>query len=189
VNIFLAEKGIVVPREELDMMTTDLKTGDFAKLNPWARVPVLVLDDGRTIAETVAICRYFEEVAPDPPLFGVGAVGKAEVEMWSRRVELGFYNAVFAVFRHLHPKMAHLEAPQVEVWGEANKDKALRELERLDARLTASPYIAGDTYSIADITALVAVDFMKPARLGKPESFANVMRWHKDVSGRPSARA
>ena len=144
VNIFLAEKGIVVPREERDMMTEDLKTGDFAKLNPWARVPVLVLDDGRTIAETVAICRYFEEIAPEPPLFGVGAIGKAEVEMWNRRVELGLYNAVFAVFRHLHPRMAHLEVPQVAEWGEANKEKVLLELQRFDARLATSPFIAGD---------------------------------------------
>lgn len=189
VNIFLAEKGIVVPREERDMMTEDLKTGDFAELNPWHRVPLLVLDDDRTIAETVAICRYFEVIAPEPPLFGVGAVGKAEVEMWNRRVELGLYNAVFAVFRHLHPKMAHLEVPQVAEWGEANKEKVLRELQRLDARLVTSPFIAGDHYSIADITALVAVDFMRPARLGKPEGFSNVMRWHKEVSARPSAKA
>jgi glutathione S-transferase len=189
VNIFLAEKGITVPREELNMMTDDLKTGDFAKLNPWSRVPVLILDDGRTVAETVAICRYFEEVSPEPPLFGVGAIGKAEVEMWNRRVELGLYNAVFAVFRHLHPKMAHLEVPQVTSWGETNKEKVPRELARLDAQLAANPFIAGDQYSIADITALVAIDFMKPARLGKPEGFANVMRWHEQVSARPSARA
>ena len=189
VNIFLAEKGIVVPREERDMMTEDLKTGDFAGLNPWSRVPVLILDDGRTIAETVAICRYFEEVSPEPPLFGRGAVGKAEVEMWNRRVELGLFNAVFAVFRHLHPKMAHLEVPQVADWGEANKEKVLQELARLDARLAACPFIAGNDYSIADITALVAVDFMKPARLGKPEGFSNVVRWHREVSLRPSAKA
>jgi glutathione S-transferase len=189
VNIFLAEKGIVVPREERDMMTEDLKTGEFATLNPWHRVPLLVLDDGGTIAETVAICRYFEELVPEPALFGTGALGKAEVEMWNRRVELGLYNAVFAVFRHLHPRMAHLEVPQVSVWGEANKEKVSHELARLDARLAESPFIAGSDYSIADITALVAVDFMKPARLGKPEGFDNVMRWHRDVSARPSARA
>jgi glutathione S-transferase len=189
VNIFLFEKGIVVPREERDMMTEDLKSGDFANLNPWHRVPLLVLDDGRTIAETVAICRYFEEIAPEPPLFGVSPVGKAEVEMWNRRVELGLANAVFSVFRHLHPKMAHLEVPQITAWGEANKDKVFKELSRLDARLQKSRFIAGDDYSIADITALVAIDFMRPARLGTPDAFANVMRWHGEVSSRPSARA
>ena len=189
VNIFLAEKGIEVPREERNMMTDDLTTGDFAKLNPWARVPVLILDDGRAISETVAICRYFEEISPEPALFGIGPVGKAEVEMWNRRIEFGLFNAVFAVFRHLHPKMAHLEVPQVAAWGEANKEKVAHELTRIDARLAESPYLAGDSYSIADITALVAIDFMKPARLGPPEGFGNVMRWHREVSARPSAQA
>lgn len=189
VNIFLAEKGIVVPREEVDMMTDDLTTGEFAKLNPWHRVPVLVLDDGRAISETVAICRYFEEIQPEPPLFGVGAVGKAEVEMWNRRIELGLHSAVFSAFRHLHPKMAHLEVPQVAEWGEANKLKVAVELGRLDERLAKSRFIAGDDYSIADITALVAIDFMKPARLGRPNAFPHVMRWHREVSARPSAAA
>ena len=189
VNIFLAEKGIVVPRQERDMMTEDLKVGEFAKRNPWHRVPILVLDDGHTIAETVAICRYFEEISPEPPLFGVGPVGKAEVEMWNRRVELGLWAAVFSVFRHLHPKMAHLEVPQVAAWGEANKEKVNYELGRLDTHLAASHFLAGEAYSIADITALVAIDFMRPARLGRPDAFPNVMRWHADVSGRPSAKA
>lgn len=189
VNIFLAEKGITVPREERNMMTEDLKGGEFAMLNPWHRVPVLVLDDGRAICETIAICRYFEEIAPEPPLFGVGPIGKAEVEMWNRRVELGLSNAVFAVFRHLHPKMAHLEVPQIREWGEANKEKVTSELCRLDERLGGSRFIAGSDYSVADITALVTVDFMKPARLGKPERFDNIMRWHAEVSSRPSAKA
>jgi glutathione S-transferase len=189
VSIFLAEKGIQVAREERDLMAGDLKAADFAQLNPWQRVPLLVLDDGRTLAESVAICRYFEEVCPQPPLFGVDAFGKAEVEMWNRRVELGLFNAVASVFRHLHPKMAPLETPQVAAWGEANKDKVRCELERLDARLVESPYIAGDGYSIADITALVAVDFMKPSRLGKPEGYPNIMRWYREVSVRPSASA
>jgi glutathione S-transferase len=189
VTIFLAEKGIDVPREERDLMAGDLKSETFLKLNPWQRVPVLVLDDGRVIAESVAICRYFEEVQPDPPLFGVGSVGKAEVEMWNRRMEFGLFAAVANVFRHLHPKMAHLEVPQVAAWGEANKDKVQMELSRLDARLSDSPFIAGERYSIADITALVAVDFVKPAGLAAPQAFANVMRWYREVAGRPSASA
>ncbi|HET6390849.1 glutathione S-transferase [Hyphomicrobium sp.] len=189
VNIFLAEKGIEVPREEVNMMVDDLKSGDFAKLNPWGRVPVLILDDGRAISETVAICRYFEEISPEPPLFGTGPIGKAEVEMWNRRIENGLYNAVFAVFRHLHPKMAHLEVPQIAEWGEANKEKVAHELKLTDARLSQSRFLAGDAYSIADITALVAIDFMKPARLGRPDGFTNVLRWHEEVSARPSAKA
>lgn len=189
VSIFLAEKGIEIPREERDLMASELATAEFAHLNPWQRVPVLVLDDGRTIAESIAICRYFEELQPEPSLFGKGAIGKAEVEMWNRRVELGLFNAAAAVFRHLHPKMAHLEVPQVAAWGEANRAKTQAELARLDARLAVSPYLAGDEFSIADITAFVAIDFMKPARAGSASAFANVMRWYANVSSRPSAAA
>ncbi|HXE00422.1 MAG TPA: glutathione S-transferase [Hyphomicrobium sp.] len=189
VGIFLAEKGLEVAREERDVMAGDLKCDDFAALNPWQRVPILVLDDGRVIAESVAICRYFEEVCPEPPLFGTGSVGKAEVEMWNRRMEFGLFGAVASFFRHLHPKMAHLEVPQVEAWGQINKDKLNVELARLDRRLAESRFISGPNYSIADITALVAVDFMKPAGLGKPDAFGNVIRWHREVSARPSAAA
>jgi glutathione S-transferase len=189
VGIFLAEKGIEVPREELDMMTGALRGEDFSAVNAWQRVPVLVLDDGRVIAESVAICRYFEELHPEPALFGTGAFGRAEVEMWNRRVELGLFGAVASVFRHLHPKMAELEVPQVVDWGEANRSKVQDELARLDCRLAQSAFIAGDLYSIADITALVAIDFMKPARLGKPDGFSNVMRWYREVSARSSAAA
>lgn len=189
VTIFLAEKGIDVPREERDLMTGDLKNEDFSAMNPWQRVPVLVLDDGTAIAESVAICRYFEELHPEPPLFGSDALGKAKVEMWNRRMELGLFNAVASVFRHLHPKMAHLEVPQISSWGEVNKKKAEGELQRLDNRLAESRYVAGEAYSIADITALVAIDFMKPAQLGTPGSYGNILRWYAEVSSRPSASA
>ncbi len=189
VTIFLAEKGIDVPREERDLMTGDLRLDDFSAVNPWQRVPVLVLDDGTAISESVAICRYFEELQPEPPLFGTGAVGKAEVEMWNRRVELGLFAAVASVFRHLHPRMAHLEVPQVTPWGEANREKVNAELTKLDRRLAESPFIAGPEYSIADITALVAIDFMKPAKLAAPDGHANVMRWYREVAARPSASA
>jgi glutathione S-transferase len=189
VGIFLAEKGIDVPREERDLMSGDLKQEDFSAVNPWQRVPVLILDDGTAISESVAICRYFEELHPEPPLFGTGALGKAQVEMWNRRVELGLFGAVASVFRHLHPKMAHLEIPQVTPWGEVNKEKVESELTRLDRRLAESAFIAGESYSIADITALVAIDFMKPAKLAAPESHSHVMRWYREVSSRPSALA
>lgn len=187
VSIFLAEKGIDVPREERDLMTGELRGDDFAAFNPWQRVPVLVLDDGTAISEFVAICRYFEEVQPEPPLFGTGSVGKAEVEMWNRRVELGLLAAIASVFRHLHPRMAHLEVPQVTAWGEANKDKVESELARLDRRLAQSEFIAGAGFSIADITALVAIDFLKPAKLPPPAGHRHVMRWYSQVSARPSA--
>jgi glutathione S-transferase len=189
VRIFLAEKGISVTFEEVDLMAGVLRTPEYTALNPMQRVPILILDDGTVICESVAICRYFEELEPYPALFGEGAVGCAKVEMWNRRVEFGLFAAVAAVFRHLHPKMSHLEVPQVAAWGEANKAKVAEMLALLDAVLADRPFIAGSEYSIADITALVAVDFMKPARLDMPAGLDNVARWHKEVSGRPSAAA
>lgn len=189
VRIFLAEKGIEVPFEELDLMKGELKTPEFTKVNSFQRVPVLVLDDGTAIAETIAICRYFEAQKPEPALFGKGALGTATVEMWNRRVELHLLFPVSQAFRHLHPAMAHLEVPQVAAWGEANKPRALEALAILDRELGRSRYIAGDDFSVADITALVAVDFMKPARIQRPEELKNLARWHTEVSGRPSAKA
>jgi len=189
VRIFLAEKGIEVPFEEHDLMKGALKTAEFTKLNRFQRVPVLMLDDGTAIAETMAICRYFEEIKPEPALFGKGALGRALVEMWNRRMELGLFLSVAQAFRHLHPAMAQLEVPQVGAWGEANKPRAQEVLAFLDEELARRPFIAGDDYSVADITAVVAVDFMKPARIERPEGLKNLARWHEEVSARPSAKA
>jgi glutathione S-transferase len=189
VRIFLAEKGVTIPFEEQDLMTGSLKSAEFTALNPWQQVPVLIFDDGRRLCESVAICRYFEELQPNPPLMGSGPISRAETEMWQRRVELGLLHRVAQVFRHLHPKMAHLEVPQVAEWGEANKSKADAELRLLDKRLANVRYIAGEDYSIADITALVAIDFMKPARLELPGDLVNLKRWYDGVSQRPSASA
>ena len=189
VRVFLAEKGIEVPYEEVDLMKGDLKSADFTKLNAFQRVPVLVLDDGTAISETMAICRYFEAAKPAPSLFVTGPLQSATVEMWNRRMELNLLFPVSQTFRHLHPAMAHLEVPQVAAWGEANKPKALDVLSILDAELSRKSFIAGDDYSVADITALIAIDFMRPARIPRPEGLKNLDRWHADVSARPSAKA
>lgn len=189
VRMFLAEKGIEVPFEELDLMKGQLKTPEFTKLNQFQRVPVLLLDDGTAISETMAICRYFEEITPEPALLGRGAMGKAMVEMWNRRMELGLFFHVAQAFRHIHPAMAQLEVPQVKEWGEANKSKALEVLAILDDQLGSSRFIAGSDYSVADITALVAMDFMKLARIQRPADMKNVERWYAEVSARPSAKA
>ena len=189
VRIFLAEKGIEVPSEEMDLMKGALKTPDFTEKNWFQRVPVLLLDDGTAISETVAICRYFEEMKPEPPLFGTGALGRAKVEMWNRRMELGLFFSVAQAFRHLHPAMAHLEVPQVSAWGEANKPRALDILGFMDRELAGRRHIAGDAFSIADITALVAVDFMKPARIQRPTELKSLDRWYGEMSSRPSAKA
>jgi glutathione S-transferase len=188
VRIFLAEKGMTVPVEKIDLASLQHKSAEFTAINPLQRVPVLVLDDGTVITESVAICRYFEGLRPEPPLFGRGALEEALVEMWNRRVELNLYQAVSAVFRHLHPSMKEMEA-QVPEWGEANRPKVFDFLALLDRELKDRLSVAGDHYTIADITALVAVDFMRPAKLIVPEELVNLRRWHSQAGERPSATA
>jgi glutathione S-transferase len=189
VRVFLAEKGIEVPLVPIDMGALEHRQDAVSSRNPLRRLPVLELDDGTIITESVAICRYFEELHPEPALFGTGPVGRATVEMWQRRVELNLMACVAAAFRHIHPAMKEWEIPQIPEWGEANKPKAIDFLKFLDRELAQRTFIAGDSYSIADITGLIAVDFMKPARIQMPPECMNVLRWYKDVSSRPSAAA
>jgi glutathione S-transferase len=188
VRIFLAEKGIEIPLEPVDLGAMEHKSESFTALNPLQRLPVLTLDDGTVITESIAICRYFEALRPEPPLFGRGALEVALVEMWNRRVELNLYNAVSAVFRHLHPAMRQMEE-QIPAWGEANKPRALDFLALLDRELKDRLFIVSDHFTVADITGLVSVDFMRPAKIEMPEGLVNLRRWHAQVSARPSAQA
>jgi glutathione S-transferase len=189
VRVFLAEKGISLPLQQVDLGALAHKSPEFAAINPLQRVPVLELDDGTILTESIAICRYFEWLQPEPPLFGVGPKDMAIVEMWQRRVELHLLLPVAHVFRNTHPAMKEMEVPQVSAWAEANKPRVMEFLALLDSELKDRRYIAGDRYSVADITGLVSVDFMKPAKLAVPEALTNVKRWHAEVSMRPSAQA
>ena len=189
VRIFLAEKGITVPAEQIDLGTMQQRSEAFTAINPMQRVPALLLDDGTVIAESIAICRYFEALHPDPPLFGRGALESALVEMWNRRAELHLLFPVAEVFQHLHPAMKQMVQPQVPDWGEANKPRVSAFLQFLDGELKERPFVAGANYTVADITALVAVDFMRVSKMAVPESLSNLQRWHKVVSSRLSAAA
>jgi glutathione S-transferase len=189
VRIFLAEKGITVPTEQVDLGKLQQRSEAYTAINPMQRVPAVVLDDGTVIAESIAICRYFEALQPDPPLFGRGALQSALVEMWNRRIEFHLFFPVATVFQHLHPAMKIMIDPQVPDWGEANKPRIFQFLRFLDDELQHRPFVAGADYSVADITALVAVDFMRVSKLAVPEDLANVRRWHDAVSARPSASA
>ncbi len=189
VRIFLAEKGVEIALSPVDMSRDEHKGPAVTALNPLQRLPVLVLDDGTAIAESVAICRYVEELHPEPPLFGTGARERALVEMWQRRIEFGLLGPVAAVFRHLHPAMAQMEVPQVPAWGEANMDRVTSVLGVLVKELEGQEFICGDSFTVADITGLVGLDFMKPAKLSAPEEFRHVRRWHAALAARPSAGA
>lgn len=189
VRVFLAEKGIEVPMVAVDMADLEHRGDPMTTRNPLQRLPVLELDDGTILTESIAICRYFEELHPEPALFGRGALGKAKVEMWQRRMELSFFFCVAQAFRHIHPAMKEWEVPQVPSWGEANKPKALDFLAILDRELANREFAAGDEFSVADITGMIAMDFMKPARIQLPAEMTNVVRWHQALSSRPSAAA
>jgi len=189
VRIFLTEKGIKVPTEPIDLGALQQRSEAYTAINPLQRVPALVLDDGTVITESIAICRYFEALQPDPPLFGRGALEIALVEMWNRRAEFNLYLPVSSVFRHLHPAAKAMEDPQVPQWGEANKPRIFEFLQLLDSELKGRPYLAGDVYSVADITAMIAVDFMRVSKLAVPDTFTSLKRWHQAVSARPSAAA
>ena len=189
VRIFLAEKGTKVPTEQVDLVALQQRSEAYTAINPMQRVPALILDDGTVVAESIAICRYFEALNPDPPLFGRSALDSALVEMWNRRAELHLLFPVASVFQHLHPAMKQMVQPQVPDWGEANKPRVMAFLQFLDGELKERPYVAGANYTVADITALVAVDFMRVAKLAMPNELGNVRRWHAAVSARPSAAA
>ncbi len=189
VRIFLAEKGIEVPLVPVDMAAMEHKGDTVTSRNPLQRLPVLELDNGTILSESVAICRYFEELQPEPALFGTGALGRATVEMWNRRMELNLLASVAAAFRHVHPAMKEWEVPQVPEWGEINKPKVIAFLDMMDKELALREFAAGDMFSIADITGLVAMDFMKPAKIAIPEHLSNVLRWKASLTARPSASA
>lgn len=189
VRIFLAEKGLSPPVRQVDLATLEQRSEAFRSLNPTATTPVLVLDDGFALSETIAICRYFEALHPQPALFGESAKAQAIVEMWQRRIEFGLLQSVLTVFRHSHPAMAEMEKPQVREVAEAFRPKVFDCLAMMERQLENGPWICGDEFSVADITALVAIDFMRPARIALPENLERIRQWRALVGARKSAAA
>ncbi|RFC65174.1 glutathione S-transferase [Fulvimarina endophytica] len=188
-RMFLAEKGIEVPLVPVDMSKGEHKSEAMAERNRLKRLPVLELDDGTVITESIAICRYFEALHPDPPLFGRTPVEIARIEMWQRRAELELYSAVAAVFRHGHPGMAAAEPVQIAEWAELNRGRAIEALRMFEDQLADHAFVAGDAFSVADITVFIAAGFMKAAKLEIPEDFTNLKRWYSQIAERPSASA
>jgi glutathione S-transferase len=188
VRIFLAEKGIDVPITAIDMMKGENRTPEFLKRNPLGTLPVLELDDGTILTESVAICRYFEFVEPEPNLLGHPGLEQARVEMWNRRAELELMCPLAEQFRHLSPfwKGRH---PQLPEFGEAQRGQARQTMEWLDRELAGRPYLAGHRYTIADITAQCALVLGKNTGMPIPEGLPNLQRWFATVSARPTARA
>ena len=189
VRIFLAEKGIAVPMETVDIMTRRNRQPDFLEKNPTGGIPILELDDGTCISESVAICRYFEELHPEPPLFGTGAKERAIIEMWLRRVELNLMVPIGMVWVHGHPLTAKL-IRQIPEAAAQNRVRTAMGYKLLNDQLAENDFIAGDAYSVVDAVALATYDF-GAGLVGVPpeDGLTHLARWHAAVSARPSATA
>ncbi len=183
VRIFLAEKGIDLPRAEIDIMAGAQFDDAYRTRVGTHHVPALELADGSILTESVAICRYIEALCPEPNLFGHDAREAAEIEMWQRRVEFQLLLPIAYVLRHGNPAMAVME-DQVPAWAEANRARVQAGLAWLGARLGQATHLAGDRFTLADITAIVAIDFMRTIREPVPEGA--VAEWAARVRARPS---
>jgi len=188
VRIFLAEKGIDLPETFVNMRKREHKAPEFKEKNSLGQLPTLELDDGTTISETVAICRYFEETNPEPSLFGKTAIEKATVDMWVRRIEFMIMTPVGMFWRHAHPYTAAL-LTQYKEFGESNRETVNGGFHWIDRELADKPFVAGGAYSMADICLLSTVDFANWIGLEIPDDCANLKAWHGRVTARPSANA
>jgi glutathione S-transferase len=188
VRIYLAEKGIEVPLTPIDMMKREHKSPEFLEKNSLGQVPVLELDDGTLIAESVSICRYFEALHPAPPLFGGTPLEIAHIDMWLRRAEFIVMGPMGNFWRHAHPRTAKL-LKQFTDFGESNREAAAKALTWLDKELQGHDFIVGDTYSMADITMFCSVDFGKFIGLDIPDDCANVKAWYDRIAARPGSKA
>jgi glutathione S-transferase len=187
--MFLAEKGIDLAETAVDLGKREHKSPEYRQKNSLGQVPTLELDDGTTISETVAICRYFEELQPEPSLFGRTALEKAQVDMWVRRVEFQLMQPVGQYWRHAHPRTAGL-LNQYKEFGESNRAAYANAQRWLDGELAdGRPFIAGENLSMADICALSTVDFAHWIGLDIDPDRPHLSAWHERMRARPSAGA
>ncbi len=188
VRIFLAEKGVEVPTVDLDITNNEHRTPEFLAINPLGALPVLELDDGTVITESIAICRYFEELHPQPPMFGRSVLERARVEMWTRRIELGLMRAITDHFVHGNDFWKG-RREQIPEWAELARTRALASMEWLDGELARREFIAGEDYTVADITAQCALLLGKNTGIPIPPERMSLTRWWASVTSRPTARA
>jgi len=190
VRIFLAEKGIEVPRERVKMMKREHKAPEFLRKNSLGQVPVLELDDGTHISESIAICRYFEALHPEPALFGRDAREQASIEMWMRRAEFRLWAPMGQVWINDDPRTAIVNPNQFPEYGARNRKIVAAAMKWLDGELAdGRPWLAGPMYSMADIVLLCGVDFAKFVNMEMPEDAVRLRAWHARVSARPSSAA
>ena len=189
VRIFAAEKGLDLPEIHIGMRQGGHKSPEHKARNSLGQVPVLELDDGEMISESVAICRYLEALHPTPPMFGTCALTQARTDMWIRRIEFQVMIPVGMYWRHAHPLTASLLVQNRE-FGESNKPIAGKTMLWLDRELAdGREWIAGDAFGMADIVALTTIDFAGFIGLEVPEEAGHVKAWRARASARPSASA
>ena len=188
VRMFLAEKGIDLPETRIDLMKREHKSPEHRARNPLGQIPTLELDNGSTISETVSICRYFEAIHPEPPLFGTTPFEIATIDMWIRRIEFVVMAPVGNYWRHAHPRTAAL-LTQFKDFGQSNVETYAGAQKFLDRELEGRDFIAGDSFGMADICALSTVDFASWIGLPLEPERSNLAAWHARVSARPSAAA
>lgn len=195
VRMYLAEKSIEMEIVPVDLAQHQQMNDAFAAINPRRAVPALELDDGRVLTESVAICRYLEELHPEPPLFGRDAWDRAVVEMWHRRVELEGLQAVADAVRNSSPFFENraiagpVDFAQIPALAERGRQRTALFKTMLDERLADSEFIAGERFTVADIAALVTCDFAKVVKMRVGADTPNLERWYDAVSSRPSAAA
>ena len=189
VRWFMAEKGIEdIEIIQMNLMQGTHKTPDYLQKMGLANVPALEMDDGTTITESLAICRYLESVYPEPNLFGTTPAEVAVIEMWTRRAEMLVATPFMFAVRHLYPALAALETQNAEV-GNYNAAAATRALKVLERQLADHPFIAGDRLTIADIVAFTGIDFTRMLKVKIPEDLTALTRWADHMRARPAAQA
>lgn len=189
VSIFAEEKGIDIPFVPVDLFGGEHKQPEFLARNPTAQIPVLELDDGTCISETVAICRYLERLHPEPPLMGRTPLEEATIEMWNRRIEFGFADAARQVFRHTSEFVKVLEPVQLPDWAELNRPRLISGLELMETQLAKERFLAGPDFSVVDITAIMPFSILEPIGVAIPDHCPSVRRWRDEVMVRPSVAA
>ncbi|NRP70715.1 hypothetical protein ILFOPFJJ_01596 [Ensifer psoraleae] len=189
VRIFMAEKAVTLPMADIDFFKGEHKSPEFLKLNSLGQIPVLELDNGTIITESVAICRYLEETHPEPPLFGTDAVSRAKVEMWNRRAELVIFATIGNVALHTEEFFKD-RLTQFPAFAETERQAVPKKWAWLDRELAdGRSFLAGDSFSIADITAGVCGWLGEAFGMEIPASLTNVQRWNERVRSRPSWNA
>lgn len=190
VRMFLVEKGLAEGVELVEVSINERKHQEpaFLEKNPLGLVPVLELDDGRLLRESVAICRYLEELHPEPSLFGTDAWERAQIEQWNRHAELELLFAVAQVFRNSHPFWEG-RIKQAPDYAEIMREHLQRRFAWIDGELAGRPWLAGERFSIADITAICAIDFGRVSSIRIGDDTPHLQRWYADVKARPSYKA